>query len=151
MSTPMKIHNVAVIGAGILGTQIAIQAATHNCRVAVFDLDHASMRRVLELLKIRMRNSSRKPVLSWPEMKKGARIVKQCTSLKEAVDGTDLVIEAVPENLALKRRVFKHLDKLAPRKAILATNSSSIPVSWLEEATNRPEKCLNLHFYGLDQ
>ena len=147
----MKIQNVAVIGAGMLGTQIAIQAASHHCKVTVFDLDPASMGRVLELLKIRMQNSSRKPVLSWSEMKKGARMVNQCASLKEAVDGTDLVIEAVPENLALKRKVFKQLDRLAPRKAILATNSSSIPVSWLEEATSRPERCLNLHFYGLDQ
>ena len=103
----MKIQNVAVIGAGVLGTQIALQAAAHNCKVTVFDLDRNSMGRVLELLRIRMRNSSRKPVLSWSEMKKGARMVNQCASLQEAVDGTDLVIEAVPENLALKRKVFK--------------------------------------------
>jgi len=67
------------------------------------------------------------------------------------VAGADLVIEAVPEDLAFKRKMFKQLDRLAPRKAILATNSSSIPVSRMEKATGRPEKCLNIHFYGLDQ
>jgi 3-hydroxybutyryl-CoA dehydrogenase len=147
----MKIQNVAVIGAGMLGAQIAIQAAFHHYRVTIFDLDPGSFGRSLELSKIRMQNSSRKPALSWPQMKKGARMVNPCTSLKEAVGGADLVIEAVPEDLALKRKVFKHLDTLAPRKAILATNSSSIPVSRLEKATSRREKCLNLHFYGLDQ
>jgi len=147
----MKIQNVAVIGTGILGTQIAIQAACHNYKVAVFDLDAASWARVLERLKIRMQNSSRKPTIPWPQMKRGAKLVTQCASLKEAVAGTDLVIEAVPENLALKRKVFRELDIMAPRKAILATNSSSIPVSRLEKATNRPEKCLNIHFYSLDQ
>ena len=147
----MKIQNVAVIGTGILGTQIAIQAACHNYKVAVFDLDAASWARVLERLKIRMQNSSRKPTIPMPQMKRGARLVKQCASLKEAVAGTDLIIEAVPEDLALKRKVFRELDILAPRKAILATNSSSIPVSRLEKATNRPEKCLNIHFYSLDQ
>jgi len=78
-------------------------------------------------------------------------MVKHCGSLREAVAGADLVIEAVPENLALKRKVFKQLDILAPPKAVLATNSSSIPVSRLEKATSRPEKCLNIHFYALDQ
>ncbi len=147
----MKIQNVAVIGTGILGTQIAIQAACHNYKVVGFDLDATSWARVLERLKIRMQNSSRKPTIPWPQMKRGAKLVTQCASLKEAVAGTDLVIEAVPENLALKRKVFRELDIMAPRKAILATNSSSIPVSRLEKATNRPEKCLNIHFYSLDQ
>jgi 3-hydroxybutyryl-CoA dehydrogenase len=147
----MKIQNVAVIGTGMLGTQIAIQAACHNYKVMVFDLDAASFERVLERLKIRMQNSSRKPTIPWPQMKRGAKMVKHCASLKEAVAGADLVIEAVPENLALKRKVFKQLDILAPPKAILATNSSSIPVSRLEKATSRPEKCLNIHFYALDQ
>ena len=147
----MKIQNVAVVGAGILGTQIAIQAAFHHYRVTVFDLDKASFARALERSKIRMQNSSRKPTIPWSQMRRSARTVTQCASLEEAVAGADLVIEAVPEDLALKRNVFKQLDRLAPRKAILATNSSSIPVSRLEKTTSRPEKCLNLHFYGLDQ
>ncbi len=147
----MKIQNVAVIGAGILGTQIAIQAACHNYRVTIFDLDSGSLKRVLERLKIRMQNSSRKPTIPWGQMKKGVRAIHQCTSLEEAVAGADLVIEAVPEDLALKRKVFKQMDTLAPRKAILATNSSSLPVSRLEKATRRPERCLNIHFYALDQ
>jgi 3-hydroxybutyryl-CoA dehydrogenase len=77
--------------------------------------------------------------------------VKHCATLKEAVAGADLVIEAVPEDPAFKRKVFKQLDRFTPQKAILATNSSSIPVSHMERATNRPEKCLNIHFYALDQ
>ncbi len=147
----MKIQNVAVIGAGILGTQIAIQAACHNYRVTIFDLDSGSLKRVLERLKIRMQNSSRKPTIPWGQMKKGVRAIHQCTSLEKAVARADLVIEAVPEDLALKRKVFKQMDTLAPRKAILATNSSSLPVSRLEKATRRPERCLNIHFYALDQ
>lgn len=147
----MKIQNVSVIGTGILGTQIAIQAACHNYKVTVFDLDATSFARVLERLKIRMQNSSRKPTIPWPHIKRGAKMVKQGASLKEAVAGADLVIEAVPEDLALKRKVFKQMDILTPRKAILATNSSSLPVSRLEKATSRPEKCLNIHFYALDQ
>jgi len=147
----MKIQNVAVVGAGILGTQIAIQAVCHNYRVTVFDLDPDALQRGLERLKIRMDNSSRKPTIPWARMKRGVRAIQQCTRLEEAVADADLVIEAVPENLALKRKVFRQSDTLAPRKAILATNSSSLPVSRMEKATRRPERCLNIHFYSLDQ
>ena len=147
----MKIQNVAVIGTGMLGTQIAIQAASHHYKVTAYDPDTASFARILGRLKIRMQNTSRKPTIPWPQMQKAAKLVKHCTSLKEAVAGADLVIEAVPEDMAFKRKVFKQLDRLAPRKAILATNSSSIPVSRMEKSTSRPEKCLNIHFYGLDQ
>jgi len=147
----MKIQNVAVVGTGMLGTQIAIQAAAHRYRVTAYDPDTASFQRILGRLKVRMQNASRKPTIPWPQMQKAAKLVKHCGSLKEAVAQADLVIEAVPEDLAYKRKVWKQLDRLTPQKAILATNSSSIPVSRMESATERPEKCLNIHFYGLDQ
>jgi 3-hydroxybutyryl-CoA dehydrogenase len=147
----MKIQNVAVVGTGMLGTQIAIQAASHRYQVTAYDPDTASFARILGRLKIRMQNASRKPTVPWPQMQKAAKRVKHCASLKEAVAGADLVIEAVPEDLAFKRKVWKQLDRLAPQKAILATNSSSIPVSRMERSTTRPEKCLNIHFYALDQ
>ncbi len=147
----MKIQNVAVVGTGILGTQIAIQAACHRYRVTAYDIDDTAFAKVLERLKLRMKNSSRKPTLPWPQMKKGSRLVKKCMTLQEAVAEADLVIEAVPEDLNLKRKVFKQLDLRSPRKALLATNSSSIPISRIEIATTRPEKCLNIHFYALDQ
>ena len=69
--------------------------------------------------------------------------LRTCRSRKEA----DLVIEAVPEVLELKKKVWAQIDSLAPKGALLATNSSSIPVSRIESATQRPEKCLNIHFY----
>ncbi len=147
----MKIQNVAVIGTGMLGTQIAIQVVCHHYNVTAFDIDRGAFGKVMELLKIRMKHTARKPTLPWPEMKRGAKMVKPCANLGEAVARADLVIEAVPENLALKRKVFKQLDLLTPPRAILATNSSSIPISRLETATRRPGRCLNIHFYGLDQ
>ncbi len=147
----MKIQNVAVIGTGILGTQIAIQAACHKYKVSAYDVDDTAFAKMLERLKIRMKNSSRKPTIPWAQMVKGSRLVKKCKTLQEAVAEADLVIEAVPEDLNLKRKVFKQLDRLSPRKALLATNSSSLPISRIEKVTNRPEKCLNIHFYALDQ
>jgi 3-hydroxybutyryl-CoA dehydrogenase len=69
------------------------------------------------------------------------------TDLGEAVKDADLVIESVPENRELKTAVFKELGEKAAVGAILATNSSSMPVSRFEEVSGRPERCLNIHFY----
>jgi 3-hydroxybutyryl-CoA dehydrogenase len=69
------------------------------------------------------------------------------TDLGEAVAGADLIIEAVPENLDLKRKVWTELALKAAPGAVFATNSSSIPVSRLEDCSGRPERCLNIHFY----
>lgn len=80
-------------------------------------------------------------------MDKVENTVTFCKKLEDALRNADLVIEAVPEDLELKRHTFERIDALAPRDAILATNSSSLPISKIESATKRPEQCLNTHFY----
>ncbi|MFX0095031.1 MAG: 3-hydroxyacyl-CoA dehydrogenase family protein, partial [Candidatus Hodarchaeota archaeon] len=76
-----------------------------------------------------------------------AKAIKQTVNIEEAIKEAELIIEAIPENLELKRSIFQELGKKAPSDAILATNSSSIPVSRLESSSGRPEYCLNIHFY----
>jgi len=145
-----KIRKVAVIGTGTLGSQIAIHSAFHGYDVSAYDADPNSLEKVLRMIQVRIANSNRKPVIPLKEIKKQARKIKMGGTLEEAVREADLVIEAIPEDLALKRRIFKQIDLYAPKKAILATNSSSIPISMIESATGRPQRCLNLHFYSLD-
>jgi 3-hydroxybutyryl-CoA dehydrogenase len=143
-----KIQKVAVVGTGSLGTQIAALASCFGCQVFAYDIDADSMNSALENLRTIIKTSRRRPFLSLEDWEKGASQIKFCNELEEALRDSDLVIEAVPEDLELKRKVFKRLDALAPRRAILATNSSSIPISRLETATARPRQCLNLHFYN---
>lgn len=143
-----KIRKIAVVGTGTLGTQIAIQAACFDYEVSAYDTDEGSFNRVQQNLKAFMKISGREPIVPMEDWEKGADKVKFCTELEEALRGADIVIEAVPEDLELKRKVFGRLDALAPRGAILATNSSSMPVSKVESATARPEQCLNTHFYS---
>ena len=145
-----KIHKVAVIGTGTMGTQIAIHSSFHGYDVSAYDPDDKSFQKVLEMIKVRIANSNREPSLPLEEIHKQSKAIKRNRSLQEAVREADLVIEATPENLPLKLRIFKQIDEYAPEKSVLATNSSSIPVSRIENATKRPEKCLNLHFYSLD-
>jgi len=143
-----KVRKVAVVGTGTLGTQIAILAACFDYEVSAYDTDEGSFNRVLRNLTGFMKSSGRKPIIPMEDWEKGANKVKFCKELDEAIRDADLVIEAVPEDLELKRKVFKRLDTFAPREAILATNSSSMPISKVESATTRPEQCLNMHFYS---
>ena len=69
------------------------------------------------------------------------------SEIVKALKGVDLVVEAVPENLELKKKVFSQIDDITPAHAIIGTNSSSYPVSKIESAVNRKDKVLNLHFY----
>ncbi len=145
-----KVRKVAVIGEGTLGVQIALMAAHYGNQVKTFDSDEKSFARVLQLIRQRIANSGRKTLPPFENLEEGAGKVQRCASLREAVADSHLVIEAIPERMEVKRELFQKLDRLAPREAIFATNSSSIPVSRIESATTRPGKCLNIHFYSPD-
>ncbi|KKL00002.1 hypothetical protein LCGC14_2628980, partial [marine sediment metagenome] len=132
---------VAVVGTGTLGTQIAMQSANANYHVKIFDIREGSFQNTLKTNKDLERLV---PLDKWPSCKKKIHQVKH---LEEAVEEADLVIEAVPEDLVTKRKVWADIGLKTNPDTILATNSSSIPVSQLEESSGRPERCLNLHFY----
>lgn len=142
-----QIKKVGVIGTGTLGTQIAIQAASYGYDVKAYDQDLESFQKNLQKVRNFMKMRAKGPTLPMEDWEKGVQKVQQVKNLAEAVREADLVIEAVLENLELKRKVFAQIDSLAPKGAVLATNSSSIPISKIESATQRPEKCLNMHFY----
>ena len=143
----MAIKKISVIGLGTLGTQIAIQAAYYGCEVRGYDQDPEIFPKTIQKVKGMMKFLGKGPTMPAEEWEKAASKVNVVKDLADALRDADLVIEAVPENLELKRSVWAQLDSLAPKQALLATNSSSIPVSRIENATARPEKCLNIHFY----
>ena len=144
---PQKIGKVAMIGLGTLGTQIAIQAAYYGYSVRGYDQDPEIFTKTIQKVKGMMKILGKGPTMPVEEWEKASPKVSLVRDLAEAVKEADLVIEAVPEVLELKRKVWTQIDFLAPKGALLATNSSSIPVSRIESATQRPEKCLNIHFY----
>jgi 3-hydroxybutyryl-CoA dehydrogenase len=132
-----KIKHVSVIGIGNLGKQIAEWSALYNYIVSIFDVNPEGLKEfVIDAYKnIKQKGAS------------GNIYIKN--SLQEAVQDADLIIEAVPEKLELKKSIFFQIDNAAPSHAIIATNSSSIPVSKLENAVKRKDKVLNIHFYKL--
>lgn len=144
---PRSIHRVAVIGAGTMGAQIAALAACGGREVRLYDaLPDAVVRargRIAQEIASAIVASG---LVAGIRERAGAALTFPAT-LAEAVDGADLVIEAVKEDVDVKRGVFAELSRLAP-DAILATNSSSIPSALIAPAVDRPERLLNMHFFA---
>jgi 3-hydroxybutyryl-CoA dehydrogenase len=143
----MNIQKVAVVGTGTLGTQIAIQSAHFGYTVSAYDMDKESFSRSQKYLTSLIKGTAGKRQLSIEQWGKAARRIRRCDALADTLADADLVVEAVVEDLSVKRDVFQEIDAQAPEKAILATNSSSIPISRIESATRRPDRCVNMHFY----
>ncbi|WP_407685350.1 3-hydroxyacyl-CoA dehydrogenase [Mycobacterium sp. HUMS_1102779] len=141
------IHHVTVLGAGVLGSQIAFQSAFKGLSVVSYDIDDDA----LQVAKKRYDHLVETYGKEVPDAKDGAAAaalnrITLTSDLNEAVKHADLVIEAVPEVLALKREIYRKLAALAPPKTIFATNSSTLLPSDLKDATGRPDRFLALHF-----
>ena len=143
-----QIKNVAVIGAGNMGHQIAALLAIHGYETRCMDTD----RKVLEKAETFFTGYLDKQVnegrLSEKEAQKAAAKLHVTQDLEKAVVPADFVIEAIVEMLDVKRKLFSKMDKLAPKHAILATNSSYIVSSKIADATSRPDKVCNMHFFN---
>lgn len=140
-------NQITVVGCGTLGVQIALLAASTDYRVNVYDQQPDAFDSMYQKLLADLKAKQVDPFIAYDRWDELRQQIRQCDSLEAAVQTADLVVEAVPENLALKQKVFEQLGKAAGPETILATNSSSIPVSQVEQSSGRPERCLNLHFY----
>ncbi len=140
-------EHVAIIGTGILGAQIAMMAAYAGYSVKIYDPRKEAFLETFNKIKSDLIVKKATPFIPWDEWDKCKDSIQQVTTLDEAVGDADIVIESAPENVQLKNEVFKQLGEKTPPHTIIATNSSSIPVSKMEDSSGRPERCLNIHFY----
>jgi 3-hydroxybutyryl-CoA dehydrogenase len=138
---------LAVVGAGSMGAQIAQQAALHGILVMLCDKDRAQLGKAVDSNRGHLARRVEKGRLSESDAEVALRRVVPITDLDGAVQQADLVIEAVFEDLEVKRAIFADLDRFAPPDAVLASNSSTIGISKLAGVTNRPDRCLNMHFF----
>lgn len=142
-----SIKKVTVLGTGVLGSQIAFQSAFKGFTVTAYDIDD----KVLEAAKDRFAKLAETYANEVPDARDGKAQealgrLTLTSDLKGAVADADLVIEAIPEILDLKRDTYQKLGELAPAKTIFATNSSTLLPSDLKDSTGRPDKFLALHF-----
>jgi 3-hydroxybutyryl-CoA dehydrogenase len=141
------VTQLAVIGAGSMGAQIAQQAALHGVDVRLQDKSAEQLKKALESNRGHVMRRVEKGKLGQAEADPALSRVRTTTDLAEAVAGADFVIEAVFEDLQLKRSVFAELDGAAPPETVLASNSSTMGISKIADATSRPERCVNVHFF----
>ena len=132
---PSKVKKIAIIGTGAMGKRIAIKAATYNYDVKLYDIDIDKLQNFVRSWKNYVKKTESLGTITF------------CTDISNTVADVDLIIEAIPENLELKLEIFNQIDKVAPHNAIIASNSSSFPISKLEGAVGRKDKLLNIHFY----
>ena len=145
----MHFKNVTVAGSGVLGYQIAFQTAFHGFKVTVYDINDE----VLEKAKAKyfeLAECYKKDVNATQEQLDNAfKNLSYQSDLAEAVKDADLLIEAVPEDPAIKHDFYQKLSQVAPEKTIFATNTSTLLPSQFAEITGRPEKFLALHFANM--
>jgi 3-hydroxybutyryl-CoA dehydrogenase len=143
----MTIEKLAVIGAGSMGHQIAMLGALAGYETKLQDISQESLEKAEMKLSGIMDKWVNKEKISNEMREKAFSRLHFTTEMEQAVSDADLVIEAVVEKLDVKRQVFAKLDEYAPAHTIFATNSSTIVSSLIADATSRPDKVCNMHFF----
>jgi 3-hydroxybutyryl-CoA dehydrogenase len=143
----MEIKRVGVVGCGIMGGGIAQVIAQAGFEVVASEINEELLKKGLAAINSNLSRSVEKGRISQADKDATMARIKGTTNFKDFA-GCDLVIEAVPENMDLKRKVFAELDKIVPKHAILASNSSCLSIIDMAKATKRPELVLGMHFFN---
>jgi len=142
------VRNIAVIGSGIMGAGIAQVCAVAGYRVAMRDIGEVYLQKGMEAIRSSLKKGVERGKLTQEQADAASARIRVTLNLAEAVKEADVVIEAVPENIELKKRVFKELDEFSPEDAILATNTSSFSITEIASATKRPDRVVGMHFFN---
>ena len=141
----MTSQRVFVLGAGQMGSGIAQVFAQSSYEVVLYDKDSMALQRAQDQIERLLQKSVEKERITL-DAKEATMHSLQFETVLDRVKDADLVVEAVVENMEVKKTLFQALDKLAPTHAILATNTSSLSITEIASVTNRPEKVIGMHF-----
>jgi len=144
----VTIANVAVLGAGIMGRGIAYVSALGGFRTVLQDVSRPALDKAGAEISALLEKGVATGKVKGEDAAAAHKRLSTCQRLEDAVTGSDLVIEAVPEDIALKVELFAALDKLSPATAILASNTSSLSITEMAAATRRPAKVVGMHFFN---
>jgi 3-hydroxybutyryl-CoA dehydrogenase len=148
----MEIKKVAVLGAGLMGhgiAQVAAQAAKYE--VSLRDVKQEFLDNGMNMINKSLQSFLKKEKISEKEVDETLKRIRPTLDLKEAVTDADLIIEAVPENVELKKNMYREVEKFAPENALIGSNTSSISITELASATRRPEQFCGMHFFNPPQ
>jgi 3-hydroxybutyryl-CoA dehydrogenase len=143
-----SIDAVAVLGAGTMGHGIAQVCAAAGCAVMFYDLDDETIRHGLDRIRGNLEKGIERGKVTEAGRTAVLARISTTTVVGEAVRGADLVIEAAPESIELKERIFAEVDRSAPDHAILATNTSSLSIGRIASAVRDPKRFVGMHFFN---
>ena len=142
----MIAKKVAVIGAGIMGNGIAQVSAQASYDVTLQDIGKEALEKALATIQRSLQRGVERQKLTSQQKNETLNRIRTTTVLGEAVTGADFVIEAVFENLELKRGIFREMDEILPPESILCSNTSSLSITEIAQATQHPERVIGTHF-----
>ena len=138
--------NVAVIGAGTMGNGIAHTFAQSGFNVNLIDISDKALKKGIQTIAKNLDRMVAKEKITEQQKTETLNNIKPYTSINDGIAAVALVVEAATENLELKLKIFKELDKVCSDTAILATNTSSISITQIAAATSRPDRVIGMHF-----
>lgn len=144
------VTTIGVVGAGTMGSGIANLAALSGFSVMLVDLEEQALQKARSRMEAFMDKSVAKGKMTAEQKHEALERVRTSTNLHD-MKQADIVIEAVIENMKVKKEVFSQLDNIAPEHAILATNTSSMSITEIASATNRPSQVVGMHFFNPPQ
>jgi len=147
----MEIKNITVLGSGIMGHGIAQISAMAGYNVVLRDIEQQFLDKAMGKIKWSLDKLVSKEKISENERDEIFSRIKTIVDLNDAVRDSDLVIEAVPEIMDLKKKVYAELDKVANEQVIFASNTSTLPITEIANTISRPEKLIGIHFFNPPQ
>jgi 3-hydroxybutyryl-CoA dehydrogenase len=144
----MSVQTTAVVGAGTMGNGIAHVFALHGYDVTLIDLDEDLLDDARATIESNLSRQVNKDVITADEKASTLDRLALTPDTAEGVQSADLVVEAVPEEQEIKADVFGTLDQHVPDDAILASNTSSISITWIANQTERPDQVVGMHFFN---
>jgi len=142
----MEVRRVGIVGMGTMGSQIGIVCARGGFQTVMVDVSKGEIEKGLSHIRNFLNNQIKKGNISQEEAGRTSSLITTDSDMKRALSEVDLVIEAVFEEVEVKKEVFKKLDEACPHETILASNTSTLSITELAAVTGRPEKCIGTHF-----
>jgi len=147
----VNIKKITVLGSGIMGHGIAQVSAMAGYNVSIRDIDQSFLDKAMEKIRWSLNKLVEKGKISSNDAETILARISTSVDLKEALSNCDLVIEAVPEDMNLKKKVFAEVDKLAPSSTVFASNTSTLPITEIANTISRPNRFIGIHFFNPPQ
>lgn len=144
----MEVKNLTIIGAGLMGTGIAHVSALGGIRTTLVDVSSEILEKALAKIEGHLQKGMELEKIDREMMEQSLGRLKSEVDLERGVREADMVIEAVPEKIELKLEIFRKADQLCGKDVVFASNTSALSITEMAAVTQRPEKCIGMHFFN---